>query len=292
MKSRRVGLIPAVLLIALLCRAQKRPESSQSERFPSPDGTIVVFVRSTKTPEATKESGIELRSQNGQILASCSYVSKDGEHGHGIVKAAWTPDSQFFVYSLESSGGHQAWHTPVQFFSRSLNKIVSLDDSLKDAITNPQFAVSAPDSVTVELMSTKQLKTISLHGLQKTRSFSKDGAEPCTKQEAMQAEDGTDHLRDWNDLYQAFVRFSQCDDGAIAEGYSDAVGKLLADNWNELPDLVRLSTKDKHFQNFVLRHVDETIPDDMLKKIAANAESQCPPNAVALCKLIARTVSH
>jgi dipeptidyl aminopeptidase/acylaminoacyl peptidase len=180
MKTRRLGVISAVLLSALLCGGQKQTNSTQTEKFQSPDGTIIAFVRSTKAPEATKESRIELRSQDGRVLASRNYASKDGEHGHGVTKAAWTPDSQFFVYSLESSGGHQAWHTPVQFFPRSKsaesrprtafsqtqNRIVSLDDTLKDPVTNPQFLVSAPDSVTVELMSMRQTKTVSLHDLQ------------------------------------------------------------------------------------------------------------------------------
>jgi hypothetical protein len=165
MKTRRFGVISVVLLSALLCRAQKRTKSSETETFTSPDGTITAIVRSTKAPEATKESRIELRSQDGRVLVSRSYVSKDGEHGHGVAKAAWTTDSQFFVYSLESSGGHQAWHTPVLFFSRSKNKIVSLDDTLKDAVTNPRFLISAPDSVTVELMSIRQIKTVSLHDI-------------------------------------------------------------------------------------------------------------------------------
>src|SRR5437667_5628470 len=165
MKTRRLGVISAVLLSALLCGGQKRTNSTQTEKFPSPDGTIIAFVRSTKAPEATKESRIELRSQDGRVLASRNYASKDGEHGHGVTKAAWTPDSQFFVYSLESSGGHQSWHTPVQFFWRSENKIISLDDALKDAVTNPQFLLSAPDCLTVEVMLSKQTKTVSLHDL-------------------------------------------------------------------------------------------------------------------------------
>jgi hypothetical protein len=292
MKTQRLGVISAVLLSALLCGAQKRANSSQTERFPSPDGAITALVRSTKAPYATKESRIELRLQDGRVLASRNYASKDGEHGQGVTKAAWTPDSQFFVYSLESSGGHQAWHTPVQFFTRGKNTIVSLDDALNDAVTKAQFLVSAPDSVTVQLRSSGQMKTISLHDLHGTWSFAKNEPEPCTHLEAMQAEENTDHLRDWNAVYQSFTRFSQCDDGGIAEGYSDAIGKLLADNWNQFPDLVRLAAKDKRFQSFVLRHVDETIPDDTLKKLAQNAKGQCPTDAARLCKLIIRTASQ
>jgi hypothetical protein len=162
MKTQLV--ISVVVSTALFCHAQKQTKSPKLEKFPSPDRTITALVRSTKAPEATKESWIELRSQHGRILASRSYVSKDGEHGYGISKAAWTPDSQFFVYSLESSGGHQGWHTPVNFFSRSKNEIISLDKALRDSVTNPQFLVSDPDTITVELMS-RQKQTVSLHDI-------------------------------------------------------------------------------------------------------------------------------
>jgi hypothetical protein len=114
----------------------------------------------------------------------------------------------------------------------------------------------------------------------------------CTKQNAMQADQSIDHLSSWKHVYQAFKLFSQCDDGSIAEGYSDAVGKLLADNWNEFPDLARLATKDKPFQNFVLRHVDETIPAETLKKVAQNATNQCPTDAARFCKMIIAAASQ
>ena len=114
---------------------------------------------------------------------------------------------------------------------------------------------------------------------------------PCTRQEAMQAADDTDHLDNWNAVYQSFKRFSQCDDGGIAEGYSDDVGKLLADHWDQFPSLVKLATSDRAFQTFVVRHIDETIPADTLKKAAKNAKTRCPASATGLCKLIARAAA-
>jgi hypothetical protein len=160
-------LATAGILLALVsASAQKRTQQTETRKFASPDGTIVASILSRKSLEATNESLVELRAQDGRVLAKRNYDSQDGQHGYGVTKAAWTPDSQFFVFSLESSGGHQAWHTPVQFFSRSEVTIISLDDALGDAVTNPSFFLSAPDSVTVELKSSGQMKTISLSGLQ------------------------------------------------------------------------------------------------------------------------------
>jgi len=71
-----------------------------------------------------------------------------------------------------------------------------------------------------------------------------------------------------------------------------SVGRLLADNWDEFSDLVRLAASDKGFQRFVLRHVDETIPADTLKKVAQNAKGHCPADAAGLCKMITRAASQ
>jgi hypothetical protein len=49
------------------------------------------------------------------MLCALDCSSEDSEHGFGIVKAAWTPDNKYFVFSLTSSGGHQSWHFPKHF---------------------------------------------------------------------------------------------------------------------------------------------------------------------------------
>ena len=57
-----------------------------------------------------------------------SFASADGEHGFGVAKAQWTPNSQFFIFSMGSSGGHQPWHHPIYFYSRTENRFYCLDD--------------------------------------------------------------------------------------------------------------------------------------------------------------------
>jgi len=132
-------------------------------RYESPDKSIIATVFPVGKPGSKSyESRVELRSKSGKVLAQHDYFSADGQHGYSIVKAAWTPDSNFFVYSLSNSGGHQPWHSPVDFYCRSQEKIFSFDDALHDAVTNPQFAVTSPDRVTVELWFSKARRTVSL----------------------------------------------------------------------------------------------------------------------------------
>lgn len=109
---------------------------------------------------------------------------------------------------------------------------------------------------------------------------------PCTDAEETQAEKAVDSLKTWDQVYRSYKKFAQCDDGAVAEGYSDAVGKLLANDWAHFPRFVRLANADKRFGQFVVRHVDESLPGETLEKISKNARSECPANAKRLCALI------
>jgi hypothetical protein len=84
------------------------------DRFSSPDGKLVAVVIHVgkEAGLGNYDSRVELRTKEGS-LCSKDYSSNDSEHGYAVAKAAWTADSQFFVYSLQSSGGHSLWHTPV-----------------------------------------------------------------------------------------------------------------------------------------------------------------------------------
>jgi len=165
--KRIVSLSLIVIASTILCAGQKRPVASHSEKYSSPDGAQVAVVRSQRVSEATDESRLELRTSAGTVSAKRDYTSPDGEHGYGVTKAAWTPDSQYFVYSLESSGGHQSWHTPVWVFCRKESKFFNLDRALQDSVSNPQFLVSAPDKITVQLYFSKQTRTVALRQLKR-----------------------------------------------------------------------------------------------------------------------------
>jgi hypothetical protein len=109
---------------------------------------------------------------------------------------------------------------------------------------------------------------------------------PCTQAETSQAQKEADQLPDWDSLYRSFKRFSHCDQGAIAEEYSDSVGRLLARDWQHIDAYVRL-TSDPSFEQFVIRHIDETMSEDEAALVINNARQHCPPGARRLCKSIA-----
>jgi len=108
----------------------------------------------------------------------------------------------------------------------------------------------------------------------------------CSREEAIRAETEASSLPDWNSLYKAFLRFGHCDDGAISEGYSETVGRLLANDWELFEKLRTLSLRDKRFEQFVIRHIDDTVPSDYLNKIIDNVNQHCSSDSKRLCKLI------
>src|SRR5258708_5182227 len=108
----------------------------------------------------------------------------------------------------------------------------------------------------------------------------------CTAGEARQAEQESSRLSTWKAIHQSHTRFSHCDDGAVAEGYSDSITKVLADGWNSVAALRTLWPEDPHFRDFVLRHIDETVPRGRLEGIAANAEQRCPRGSGQRCPAV------
>ncbi len=92
---------------------------------------------------AKGESQLEIRLLTGEILIKKSYASEDGQHGEIVDQVEWTPDSQFLVYSMYSSGGHQPWHSPIDFYSRKQNAVINLEARVA-LIADPEFHVIGP----------------------------------------------------------------------------------------------------------------------------------------------------
>lgn len=107
---------------------------------------------------------------------------------------------------------------------------------------------------------------------------------PCTEAQGRRALDQADTLRSWSALYHSYKEFRQCDTGAIAEGYSESVARILVDHWATLPELDRLATSDAEFRSFVLRHLDATDNTDDIIAAKRNAATRCPPHLQRLCQ--------
>ena len=108
-------------------------------------------------------------------------------------------------------------------------------------------------------------------------------AKVCSKAEARAAEATATTLKTWARIHAAFHRYSHCDDGAIAEGFTESVVHLLATRWSALPQAQRLITRDRAFGAFVVRHVDPSANRRELRLVAEYSAKRCPAGAAALC---------
>jgi hypothetical protein len=109
-------------------------------------------------------------------------------------------------------------------------------------------------------------------------------AATCDQKTAMRADAEADALRTWPQIHDSFLRYRLCDDGSIAEGYSNSVVSMLSDRWDELPSLQTLIMRDKSFRRFVFAHIDATASLADLEAVSKNAEHRCPHGFETLCK--------
>jgi hypothetical protein len=105
----------------------------------------------------------------------------------------------------------------------------------------------------------------------------------CTREDEHLAPKSVDMIGNWRQAYESFRRYGQCDDGGIAEGYSDTIVGLLVDHWESFGELSKLSHAHPEFERFVIKHVDMLMSPDESRTIIENAQRHCPAKARAPC---------
>jgi len=114
-------------------------------------------------------------------------------------------------------------------------------------------------------------------------------AKECTQMEAYAAETVTDYLDSWNNVSRAFRDFGHCDDGGIAEGFDEAMSLLWANQWQNLPEMLKYTEENKDFKSFIYKRIwSETVPAERWQKILKNAERECPSSGKEFCAEVIR----
>lgn len=110
-------------------------------------------------------------------------------------------------------------------------------------------------------------------------------AKECTKYEAYTAESLYPYLSSWNEVHMAYQAYGHCNDGAIAEGFDEAISLLWANHWEQVPEMLRETSSDAGFNQFVFKRIgSETIPMERWQKIVDNAKAHCPSVAQSFCR--------
>ena len=133
-------------------RAETSCQTVKPQIFVSPDKkTHAVVLPAEVSLDATPdmESRVVIRSAAGDTLNSQDYSSPRGSNGYYVVTAQWSPDSQFFVFSLSSSGGHSPWPFPMKVYGLQKNQFADFSDMINGNPTvSGDFKFSGPHTVT------------------------------------------------------------------------------------------------------------------------------------------------
>lgn len=116
-------------------------------------------------------------------------------------------------------------------------------------------------------------------------------ARQCSQTDAMKAEAESSSLKTWDDVFNSYLRYRHCDDGAISEGYSASIAALLASHWDRIHELKNLIALHPDFWRFVINHVDETTTTDEGLAIKEHIQSSCPANC-SICVEIGKRLHN
>jgi hypothetical protein len=133
-------------------RAEGSCLTMRPQTYASPDRALraVVFpVGMDLHASPDIESRVVVRGNDAKLLTSKDYASARGTNGYYVVRAKWSPDSQFFVYSMSSSGGHSPWSFPMWVYSRQKDAIVSFNHMIGGNPTlSDDFKFTDPHTLT------------------------------------------------------------------------------------------------------------------------------------------------
>jgi hypothetical protein len=155
MFNRHFLVLVTAAMVFLASVGSSQAESNASacagtQELSSPDGTLQARIIHIQGKTGCGESRVEIRNRAAELLQTASYTSDDGEHGWGVEKAAWTPNSGFFIFSMSSSGGHEAKHFPTFFYVRKTNNIETLEKFLRNvAVDDPEFQILPLDTIEI-----------------------------------------------------------------------------------------------------------------------------------------------
>ena len=127
--------------VLILATAPSQGWTAELQRYASPDKSYEATVVTLKTGE----SKIHIAKPHGKLFFEKSFESDDGEHGDTIIQAAWSPNSRFFVFMTQHSGGHSPLMHPIYFWDRRDNQLRMLD-YVVGGITGG-FTIETPDIV-------------------------------------------------------------------------------------------------------------------------------------------------
>jgi WD40 repeat protein len=146
----KTSLLCFVLCRCLLATHTFASTGSEHRSVASPDGKFTAEI-SSKEAQFTEDT-VTIVSKESGARAEFPMTSKTGANGRNVLKAEWSPDSKFFVFSTFSSGGHSSWDFQTFVYSTDANKFVSVDEKVRP-VTDKDFQLLPPHTLQVDTLN-------------------------------------------------------------------------------------------------------------------------------------------
>ena len=157
-----LGRVALATVLLLLTPAKDIRKYSRS-------GSVAIRTVQAAREGGGQESILEFFGKNEAALCTLDFTSDDGLHGFGVGKSAWTKDGRFFVWNMDSSGGHQPWHTPTMFFDSRTSRVRNLDAyGISPGVTG-EFRLLAANSIEVVFYNEEKSRRYSLAEIVESR---------------------------------------------------------------------------------------------------------------------------
>jgi hypothetical protein len=105
---------------------------------------------------------------------------------------------------------------------------------------------------------------------------------PCTKADSEKAEKAIDRVVSWPQFQKAWQDYGHCDTGEVAEGYTEALLRLLVP-WKDVGVLSAAMKEDPKFRDFVYAHLKSPAAKDDRSTVYARAKTACPSGQEEFC---------
>lgn len=108
---------------------------------------------------------------------------------------------------------------------------------------------------------------------------------PCNPKDAAAAGKAIDRVNNWEQLHKSWKDWKQCDSGAVADGFTDAIMRLGVD-WKGVETLASNMRDDPQYHDFVIAHIKADPVKEDRDALFSRAKSNCPKGQDAFCAQI------
>jgi len=150
---------PYLALIALSVLTLHRAQADEERQLwtaASPDKKFFAAARTIPNQELVYRrdlDGLRLVIYSGTDSPTKIYASLDFPQ-HSIAHLEWSPDSQFLVFTTDSSGGHSPWHSPGLVFSVTDKSFRRMDEAIGSVLSPGKFHFEPPDIAVMGVQDT------------------------------------------------------------------------------------------------------------------------------------------